>query len=287
MSADIVATIAVRPFAPDDVPAAHVLTSKFGWPHRLEDWEAMARLGFGVVAEHEGVLAGTTMAWLFGRDHAAIGLVGVSPALQGRGLARNMMTALLARLEGRSIILHATEAARRLYASLGFEAEGLVRQFQGAAFGAGLVPLPESQRLRPIGRSDPDQLVALDRAATGYDRGRLLQALLQTATGVLLDRAGSPAGFALLRRFGRGQVIGPVVAPDAGAAQSLIGHFLGQRAGHFIRVDVTDASGLGPWLTSLGLADAGPAIRMVRGPRPVKLDGCGTATFALASQAFG
>ena len=283
---DSLTAVAVRPFTPDDIPAAHTLTSSFGWPHRLEDWEAMARLGLGVVAEHAGALAGTALAWLFGRDHASIGLVGVSPALQGHGLGRRMMTALLARLEGRSVVLHATEAARQLYASLGFQAEGVIRQYQGAPFGAGLVPLPGGQRLRPLGRSDPGQLAALDRAATGLERGALLRALLQTATGIVLDRGGAPAGFALLRRFGRGQVIGPVVAPDAHAAQALISHFLGQRAGQFIRVDVPDAAELGPWLTGLGLPDAGPGIRMVRGPRP-QPDGCHASTFALASQAFG
>lgn len=284
---DAATAVAVRPFTPGDIADAHALTSGFNWPHRLEDWAAMARLGLGVAAEHDGALAGTALAWLFGRDHAAIGLVGVSPALQGHGIGRRMMAALLARLEGRSIVLHATEAARQLYASLGFAAEGAVRQHQGAPFGAGLVPLPDGQRLRPLGRSDPGALAALDRMATGLERGELLHALLPASKGIVLDRAGVPAGFALLRRFGRGQVIGPVVAPDAGAARALISHFLGQRAGQFIRVDVPDAAGLGPWLTEQGLADAGPAVRMVRGPRPVRPEGRGASTFALASQALG
>ena len=44
------------------------------------------------------------------------------------------------------------------------------------------------------------------------------------------------------------------------------------------------SAGLSEWLLQLGLADAGPAIRMVRGP----LTAAGPVqTFALASQAFG
>jgi hypothetical protein len=108
---------------------------------------------------------------------------------------------------------------------------------------------------------------------------------------VVLDRGGRAAGFAVLRRFGIGQVIGPVVAPDAAAARALIGHFLASNPGQFIRVDVPEESGLSPWLQELGLADVGPAIRMVRGaalPPGEKGEEAGAVRrFALASQAFG
>jgi hypothetical protein len=102
---------------------------------------------------------------------------------------------------------------------------------------------------------------------------------------VVLDRDGEAIGFALLRRFGRGQVIGPVVAPDPAGAKALIGHFLGSHPGQFLRVDVPEAAGLSDWLEELGLKDAGIVFRMVRGSdvQPV-----GPARgFALISQAFG
>ena len=198
------------------------------------------------------------------------------------------MVAVLDQLgDGRTVILYATEAGQPLYEGLGFVADGVVRQYQGAAFGAGLVPLPDGHRLRPLGRSDPERLAALDRSASGLPREKLIAALLEAGNGIVLDRGGAPAGFALLRRFGRGQVIGPVVAPNEASARALIGHFLGQGAGQFIRVDVPEATGLCPWLLSLGLADAGPAIRMVRGTPPTSAARDGAATYALASQAFG
>ena len=75
-----------------------------------------------------------------------------------------------------------------------------------------------------------------------------------------------------------------MVAPDPVAAQALAAHLLGQHAGEFIRIDVPESAGLSEWLLQLGLADAGRAIRMVRGP----LTAAGPVqTFALASQAFG
>jgi ribosomal protein S18 acetylase RimI-like enzyme len=274
----------LRPFTEADLPAAHALTTLFGWPHRLADWAFMTRLGTGVAADLDGVLVGTAMAWRFGATHGAIGLIGVAPTAQRRGLGRTLTMAALDALEGCTVVLHATAAALPLYETLGFVADGTVRQHQGAAYDAGLMELPLGQRLRPIGRSDAAPLTTLDRAATGLDRSKVMTALLETAGGVVLCDGGTALGFALFRRFGHGHVIGPVVTPDAASARALIGHLIGQHAGEFIRVDVPEAAGLSDWLQQLGLADAGPAIRMVRGPKPRSGS---VATYALASQAFG
>lgn len=276
--------ISLRPLTEANLPAAHALTTEFGWPHRLADWLFMARLGTGVAAEQNGALVGTALAWRFGVDHGAVGMIGVSPGAQRRGLGRRLTMAALDCLESRIVVLHATAAGMPLYETLGFVADGTIRQHQGAAYGAGLMELPPGQRLRPIGRSDTGPLTALDRSATNLDRTALFAALLEVPSGVILDDDGAAIGFALLRRFGRGLVIGPVVAPDPVSAQALISHLLGQHAGEFIRIDVPEAVGLSNWLQHLGLADVGPAIRMVRGPL---LHSKPPMTFALVSQAFG
>jgi GNAT superfamily N-acetyltransferase len=276
----------LRPLTADDLPAARVLSASFGWPHRLEDWRFMHAFGAGVAAEMGGKLVGTALHWRYGADRGAIGMIGVGPALQGRSLGRRLTEAALAPLEGRVVALHGTEAGLPLYRSLGFSPAGIVVQHQGAVFEAGLVDLPEGERLRPTGRSDPDALAALDHAATGTDRRALLDALLATGTGMVLDRAGQAVGFALLRRFGRGHVIGPVIAPDAAGARALIGHFLASRPGQFIRMDVPEQSGLSPWLAELGLAEAGAVTRMVRGPEQLPAE-ARFHSFALISQAFG
>ena len=99
---------------------------------------------------------------------------------------------------------------------------------------------------------------------------------------MVLDHQGTAVGFGILRRFGAGQVIGPVVARDSAGARALIGHFLAASPGQFIRIDVPEDAGLSNWLQSLGLADAGGAIRMLRGPGPHR-----PRSFALVSQGFG
>ncbi len=276
----------LRPLCPADLDAAQALSAAFGWPHRRPDWEFMLRLGRGLAAERNGALVGTAMAWNYGKRQAALGMVGVAPATQRTGLGRKLTERLLAELGERSILLYATETGLPLYRALDFAPTGTIRQHQGAAFDTGLMPLPGAERLRPAGRSDPARLAALDRAATGLDRAQVLRAVLRAGRAVVLDRAGEAIGFAILRRFGHGQVIGPVIAPDAARARALIGHFLATRRGEFVRVDVPEESGLGPWLDALGLADAGPAFRMVRGADPAP-GGATAQCFALISHAFG
>jgi len=66
----------------------------------------------------------------------------------------------------------------------------------------------------------------------------------------------------------------------------MVAHLMGSQAGRFVRIDAPESSGLAPWLAGLGLGDAGPAIRMVRGTLRPPGPGAPT-TFALASQALG
>ena len=282
MTIDTAARLRLRPLRHADLAEAQALSASFGWPHRLDDWAFMLNLGRGWAAEHDGAVLGTVMAWGFGRDSAALGLVCVAREHQGRGIGRRLLEKSVSELQGRQLVLHATEEGLRLYESLGFVATGTIRQHQGAAFQPVLTPLRLGERVRPTGRSDPAVLAALDRQAIGMDRRPLVTALLEAGTGVVLDQDGTATGFAILRRFGIGQVIGPVVARDEAGARALIGHFLAAHPGQFIRIDVPEDTGLSPWLQGLGLADAGGGIRMVRGTgldRP--------RNFALASQAFG
>ena len=90
---------------------------------------------------------------------------------------------------------------------------------------------------------------------------------------------------ALHRRFGRGQLIGPVVARDEPSARLLVGQLLGQLAGEFVRIDTPDTGEFGAWLASQGLQSSAPVIGMTRGAAG-GLSG-GAQCFAIASQAYG
>ncbi len=275
----------LRPMTEDDVQAVHGLSRRVHWPHRPEEWSFNYKLGRGIVAERDGVTVGTTMWWPYGSDAAALGMVIVDPAHQGEGIGRALMTAALGELDGRAVMVNATADGLPLYRSLGFQPIGEIQQHQGAAFAVPVAPLGPGERIRPIGRGDGAVLAALDRAATGLSRDRLVAALLDQAEGVVLDRDGEAIGFALYRRFGQGHLIGPVSAPKIEGAKALISHWMASNPGMFIRVDVLGDSFLSPWLDELGLAGVGPVTTMVRGTPP---HGAETSRYwAIASQALG
>jgi GNAT superfamily N-acetyltransferase len=258
--------VSLRAFKPDDLAAAHALSEAVLWPHRRVDWEFALALGEGLVAERDGETVGTALAWKWGPRHATLGLVVVAPHCQGRRIGQRLMSGLLERLGPRTILLHATPEGRGLYERLGFVQVGEVRQHQGQALQAPLEALDPGVRLRPATQADIARLAALDAAAADMPREPLIRRLFESGDVVVLDHDGQARGFAVLRRFGRGQVIGPVVAPDAASARALIGHWVNMQAGRFLRIDTDFACGLAEWLESLGLRRAGNPVAMVRGP---------------------
>lgn len=285
MATGIEAMVDLRRMTVDDLAAAHILSSEQKWPHRIEDWEMLFGLGFGYVVERDGDVIGTAMAWLYGDNAATLGMVIVSPKAQGMGLGRRLMEAVLNDLGDRTVLLNATDEGAPLYRKLGFEPIGPVFQHQGAAFAVPMAELIPDERVRPLGAKDMPTLHGLARRATGMDRDALLDALVPGAQGVVLTRCNEPVGFALFRRFGRGYVVGPTVAPDTGGAKALISHWLGSNSGMFCRLDIPEESGLGDWLDELGLPCVGRVMRMVRGQEPAS--DASVTTFSLTTQALG
>lgn len=267
-----------------DIHAAVELSDEQQWPHRQEDWELFLGLGEGLVAEQAGKLVGTTMAWRFGSDAATIGMVIVSGSAQKQGIGRKLMEAMFDRLGNRTIILNATEEGMPLYRKLGFVETGRILQHQGVLSDVPLAELKPDSRVRPKGKADCE-LAQMYSDASGIDRHELFHTLAANGRTIVKTRLNAPVGFAMLRRFGRGWSIAPVVAPDPESAKALILHFLGVKKGSFCRLDVTEEGGLSSWLEELGLPRVGSVRTMVRGPVPV--GGDQARLFAIAAQALG
>lgn len=277
--------VVLREMTASDLVFAHALSQGARWPHRLEDWQQAWPLGDGVVAERDGAVIGTAMRWRWGERHATVGLVIVSPQHQGQRVGQRLMASVLEPLGDRTVMLFATPEGRGLYARMGFDAIGEARQHQGVAAQVPSQTLNTGAHLRAMDRHDLAALVALDTAARGMPRDRLIAALIETGDTVVLDAADGVQGFATLRRFGRGMMIGPVVATDLTGAQRLIAHFLNRHVGCFIRIDVARDSALSGWLAHCGLAGVDAPAVMVRGS-PAKPE-AGVQAFALVSQALG
>lgn len=278
--------VVLRAMTEADLPAAHALTVEERWPHRLADWAQAFGHAEGVVAERDGQVVGTALRWRWGPAHATIGLVVVARACQGRRIGHRLMSAMLDGLDDCRVLLHATSEGRGLYERLGFVRTGEIRQHQGIAQPAPLVAPGMGRRLRPATEADLPALRALDAAARGMPRPALVDELFRDAEAtVVLDEEGEARGFAVLRRFGRGHVIGPVVAPEAEGAQVLIAHLAGLNAGRFTRIDIDFDSGLAEWVESLGLLRVDAPTTMVRGA-PLARDAA-ARLYAIVTQALG
>jgi len=275
-----------RPLHERDLPQAWELSQQVRWPHRLEDWQFAHALGQGAAVCEGEQLVGVAIHWDY-TSCATLGLIIVADSHRQRGLGSRLVADALAAITAPAVALHATPDGAGVYARQGFVTTGQLCQHQGVA-AAISAPLPAGAALRPATLADLDVLSDLDQRACGMARRRLLQAVLQHGQCVVLQQQGQPQGFAMLRRFGRGEVIGPVVAADADAARALIAHWLGVCAGRFVRIDVPTDAGLADWLAEAGLVAVDTCARMVRGFAPVAGKGGdgSVRTYALVSQAL-
>ena len=265
------------------VPGALKLSQEMAWPYRREDWEFAAALGQGLVLERAGDVIGTALWWNYGQAYAAAGMIIVTPSAQGGGYGSRLFNALLEATDRRDVLLNSTEDGLTLYKRRGFTAWGTVLQHQGLLS----VPVTPNARdgIRPATVSDLAAIQAFDERATGMPRSSMVAALAEAGEAMVIDRAGRIAGYAIVRRFGRGHVVGPVAAESAEDARLLILAQLSTLQGQFVRIDVYADHGLGDWLESLGLKRVSDATAMVRRRLPVS-DGP-ARMYALANQSFG
>ena len=277
-------SLTLHPMTGPDIAAAAVLSREQAWPHREEDWALFLEAGEGIVAQRAGRVLGTVMAWRHGEDFATVGMVIVASDAQGQGVGRTLMEAMLGHLAGRTVLLTATAAGLPLYEKLGFVETGVVHQHQALAPGVAVAEGIPGGRVRTMGRSDHG-LGDLYSRASGMDRTALFERLAANAHTVVLTHDDQTVGFAQVRRFGRGWLVGPVVAPDPGGAKALILHGLRTHAGAFCRLDVTGESGLSEWLEEMGLPRVDSVKTMVRGRSPDPDPGISVR--AIAAQALG
>ena len=274
-----------RPMTPADVTSAHALSVQLKWPHRLEDWAMLQRVSHGFVAEDEGRLIGTAFTCPQG-DYATIGLVIVSDEYQGQGIGRKLMELALQACGSQTPMLNATLAGAPLYVSQGFVDFGHIQQHQGNVSPPAPNDLPPSERLRHLSDADRNDVIELANAGSGLDRHAVLNDLFESVEDVVgIEREGQLRAFALLRSFGRGRYIGPVVAENPEQAKHLIAVLLAQVPDVFVRMDVLPDSGLGSWLEEAGLKQVDTVAQMVRGTPPQASGG--VHQFALVTQAIG
>jgi len=198
------------------------------------------------------------------------------------------MRHVLEQTKGRVLGLHATSQSHRLFLSLGFKDEGTIYQHEGYVSSLPKMPPAGDGELREFSHSDLSAIGDLDRAATEWDRHVLIGALVARSRGMVLSRLGKVEAFALMRPFGRGMVVGPIIAGNEEDALRVLHPLVAEQNGRFLRIDLwDDKSRLAAFAERCGLSVAETGTRMSLGkPWPVST-GAMPSLFAPASQATG
>ena len=242
----------------------------------------MLQLSAGAVAtDADGRVVGTIFVTPFGEDFATINMVIVDKSMRGLGLGRKLMEHAFELAQGRPLRLVATKEGLPLYEKLGFVATGTICQHQG-----NVQAIAAPQGVADMLPGDVDAVKSLDRQAHGADRSALIDRLIERGQIAVLRQGGTIEAWAAIREFGRGEVIGPVIAGDSGSAGALIAYFAASRPGAFLRVDTGSETGIAPWLSEIGLAHVGGGVAMQR-PGPERPASTQPQIYALASQALG
>jgi predicted N-acetyltransferase YhbS len=219
-----------------------------------------------LVAEEAGRVVGTGGLTVMGRT-GWIGLVGVDPAAQRRGIASLLTRRLLELADERGcarVLLDASPSGKPVYDKLGFVAEDEVAVWQragGAARleGAGSIAIE-------AGASAREELLALDRQVFGDDRARVVASFIaDDPAAVLVARgpAGDLRGYAIAQGSG---MIGPWVALDTVAARALLVEVLERRGALALSVCLPAVNDAGAsLLEEAGFARARSLTHMRRG----------------------
>jgi Acetyltransferase (GNAT) domain len=275
-----------------------------GWSPERSKWSLLlgACQTFGVDAPDGRGLAGAVVLTRWGLDLASVGMMLVAARYGRRGLGRALMKHVIAEAGDATVTLFATDLGRPLYEQLGFAPVRRSVSFVGAFRPGPAGASAPAGFTRAATEADLPTILAVDRAAFGADRGQIVSRLPGFADriAVLADGshdAGDPhhaghsdhggdlrhaddlhhadhprhgiRGYAAAwRNTPSSTVIGPLVAPDAQAAERLITDLAAYARGT-IRLDLDpDRPELPSWAHKHGLEPVGRTLVMARGELP-------------------
>jgi GNAT superfamily N-acetyltransferase len=254
---------AITRLAPEDLDACLALAADRGWEPERRKWALLFEFGevYGI-RDPAGGLAGCVTLTRYGAELAVVGMMLVAARFEGRGLGRRLMAHALARAGDATVFLYATPQGRPLYEKLGFRALTEVTTCVGHFTAGG------SGGTRAAEFRDRSAILALDAAAMGADRSGLLSRYLGLAEHLrVLERGGAVEGFAAAAGRPELVVVGPLVAPDPGAARALIAD-VASAVGTPVRLDLDQGhDGLREWAAARGVEPVTRTWVMVHGER--------------------
>jgi ribosomal protein S18 acetylase RimI-like enzyme len=257
--------IALVPLTSSDVDDAQALVAEAGWNQTPADWHIFLNLGQVLSARaHDGALIGTAATLPYAGGFGWISMVLVAKAWRRQGIGTQLLKRCVEMLRESSSIpmLDATPAGREVYVRLGFrDLWTITRWRRAAAVDSGT----DATNVRMLEDRDSAQVVTLDTATFGCNRGNLLQRLRDRSRdfACAAETNGHVRGF-LLGRTGRVAThFGPIVAEDEQTGAVLV-DFAGRRVSSPIMLDAPDQHGaFGQWLHDHGFVRERPLMRMI------------------------
>jgi GNAT superfamily N-acetyltransferase len=263
---DLAPDVPIRRLGPADLDACAALAVSRDWGPERRKWSLLLEAAepYGIDAP-DGSLAGAVVLARYGPALASVGMMLVAEKYGRQGLGGRLMAHLLDQAGDATVFLTATRTGRPLYAKLGFRVTGGSATFLGRFRPDDRWPA-DSDPTRPAHEDDLPALAQIDRPAFGADREYLLRRLFTFTDQLrILERDGQPVAYAGTWPNDGTDVIGPLVAPDLEAAQTLITS-VAQRASNPVRVDFDPTrSALTAWARSHGLAIVNETAFMVHG----------------------
>jgi GNAT superfamily N-acetyltransferase len=278
------AELEIRPMTPADVEPAEAMYRAGGWGERREylEWE-LANPAIGMlVGMRDGSLVATGTASI----HGPVGWVGsifVDISLRSRGYGRAMTEAACALIDSagcRTQALIASTFGKPLYDDMGFRVDEQYQILEAGPLATAPNP-PPGRILRSMRPDDLDRVHALDRRATGEDRGRLLDSL--APSGWVVESGGELGGYLVSILPSSGAVVAPEI-DDAACLLDQLRHLgLGRAKAVRAAVPLTHESGR-HGLERRGWSPAFQTPRMLRGPQ---IDWEPTLIWGVLGFAFG
>lgn len=223
----------VRLLVSADLPRVLELAGFAGWNQTLPDLERMLVFApescFGLWSG--GQLVSTAMAFPYGKDLGWVAMVLTHPSERGKGYATLLTRQAIDWLREQEtawIKLDASPLGQPVYERLGFEAESRMERHLLSADAPRPARLPLPAEPLPL---------ALDHAAFGADRRRLLDLLLRIP-GQRWAVLPEGEGYAMLRPGARALQFGPVVCRTPSGAASLLQWALAESAGQPLQWDL-------------------------------------------------
>jgi len=277
------ADLRIRAMAPDEIAIAADWAAAEGWNPGPADAACFATVDAGgfLIGELDGAPAATISCVNYDDRFAFLGFYIVRPDLRGRGYGLRIWNAAVDHAGGRTIGLDGVVAQQENYKKSGFRrAYANVRhggRVPAGATPAGIIPLADV----PFTSVEAD-----DATVFPAPRPAFLRAWIDTSghIGRALVRDGQLAAWGVIRPCRTGWKIGPLVADDRAAAETVFTALVSAAGGGEVFLDVPDINREAVALAqSHGLAPVFETARMYTGPiRPLRLERVfGVTTFEL------